>query len=258
MAEIHAKIVGEGECIVLLHGFCETHHIWDKIQSDLSGDYQVICPDLPGCGDSFWQMPEFQLDDVSEILHQWLTEIGIKKCTMIGHSLGGYIALSFAKKYGYFLDKVGLFHSSIYDDDNEKKSSRDKTIQFIENNGLEIFVNSFFQNLIFDTNLADPHISEQLRRLQVRANLTPVNVVKGYLSAMRDRPDSSEWISLFSSDILFIAGVEDMIIPIVKSREQAKLSEKIIYYEMESVAHMGMIENYEHSLDILRKFLLRK
>ena len=70
-----------------------------------------------------------------------------KKITIIGHSMGGYIALAFAEKYPDLLNGLGLFHSTAYADDEVKKETRRKGIEFIKNNGVELFLKSTTPNL---------------------------------------------------------------------------------------------------------------
>ena len=255
MSDIYGQISGHGPALVLLHGFCETHHIWQELTPYLASDYKVFTPDLPGFGDSILHDDHFSLDLIAGMLKGWLVANKVTSCTMIGHSLGGYITLSFAKKYPEMVEKIGLFHSSVYEDDALKKSSRDKTIAFIEKNGVEVFVESFFHNLFYAPNLKKPYIQEKLQAVSDRARLLRVSVVNAYLAAMRDREDSKTWLATFTKPLLMIAGTEDTAVPVRLSREQAKISPEIVYYELTGSGHMGMFEEKEESFDIIRKFL---
>ena len=70
-----------------------------------------------------------------------------KSFTLIGHSMGGYITLAFAEKYPEILNAFWLFHSSAYADDDSKKETRKKGIEFIKNNGVAAFVKTSAPNL---------------------------------------------------------------------------------------------------------------
>ncbi len=61
--------------------------------------------------------------------------------------MGGYITLAFAEKYPELLNGIGLFHSSSYADDEQKKEMRNKGIDFIKNNGPELFLKNTMPNL---------------------------------------------------------------------------------------------------------------
>ena len=72
---------------------------------------------------------------------------------------------------------------------------------------------------------------------------------------MRDREDSRSWVSSFSKPVLMIAGTEDNAVPIELSREQAELSEKIQFHELNNTGHMGMYEQQNSSFEIIKNFL---
>lgn len=255
MSKIYGQITGQGPAVVLLHGFCETHHIWKELGTELSPEYTVFSPDLPGFGDSPLPPHNFSLELIADLLRDWLKKSDISSCTMIGHSLGGYVTLTFAKKYPQMLEKIGLFHSSVYEDSIDKKSIRDKTINFINKNGVEVFVDSFFQNLFYPPNLERPYIQAKLKAIAERAKLLKASAVTAYLEAMRDRKDSRTWISAFPGPILMIAGTEDSAVPIESSREQSKLTSVIEFHELTGTAHMGMFEKKKEAFDIVKHFL---
>src|SRR5690606_40088511 len=66
------------------------------------------------------------MEDLAEDLKAVLDAENTTICSMIGHSMGGYITLAFAEKYATRLDKFGLFHSSAFADNDEKKEARDR------------------------------------------------------------------------------------------------------------------------------------
>lgn len=121
---MHYKVSGTGTPIVLIHGFCENSSIWKDLEKVLSDNYQVISVDLPGFGQSPLDNSDLTLDNVATILHDFLKQLKISSCFMIGHSLGGYITLSFAKKYSDMLLGFGLFHSTTFADSEEKRVIR--------------------------------------------------------------------------------------------------------------------------------------
>lgn len=255
MSDIHFTSSGEGKVIVLLHGFCETHHIWKEFASELSPDLKVLCPDLPGFGDSLLHLKHFSLEDIADQLEQWLQGQGIANCTMIGHSMGGYITLIMAKKYPDLFDKIGLFHSVIFADDNEKKNMRNKTIDFIGKRGLDYFVDNFFSNLFYEKNLHLPAISKALKDISERAKLSKKDHVVGYLAAMRDRSDSADWIKNYQKHVLFISGLYDTAVPVEKSRAQVRLAKLATQLELEEAGHMGMFEQTKSTLAIIKDFM---
>ncbi len=123
------RIYGKGRPVILIHGFGEEANVWDGLVSHLQNRYQLIIPDLPGSGDSA-MIPDMSIAGMAETIHAIVHEENIHTCTLIGHSMGGYITLAFAEKYWNHLDAFGLFHSTSYADSEEKKATRRKGIAF--------------------------------------------------------------------------------------------------------------------------------
>lgn len=105
---------GEGQVVVLLHGFCETKELWQDFIPVLAQNYRVIAPDLTGFGESEKLVEEgITIAKMATQVYDLLQFLGVSKCTLIGHSLGGYVGLAFAKQYGNNTTGVRIisFHS---------------------------------------------------------------------------------------------------------------------------------------------------
>ncbi len=94
---------GDGEPIVLLHGFTGDKDNWTRVAAHLTGEFWIIAPDLPGFGDSLWD-PDLPLSAYSvpaqtEWLAKFLDALGIRRAWLGGNSMGGNIAAAFAAKY---------------------------------------------------------------------------------------------------------------------------------------------------------------
>ena len=99
---------GTGDCLVLIHGFCEAKEMWDHLIPSLIQHYRVIALDLAGFGASEDCLEEnMEIDDLARQVQDLLQILVIKKYTLIGHSLGGYVALSFAQQYPEKLAGLG-------------------------------------------------------------------------------------------------------------------------------------------------------
>ena len=98
-ARLHYSIMGIGKPVVLLHGFAEDSSIWNDLAAALSKNYQLIIPDIAGSGQSeMLAGNNIGMEDYADSIHHYYQE-NIEQCTMIGHSMGGYITLAFAEKY---------------------------------------------------------------------------------------------------------------------------------------------------------------
>jgi pimeloyl-ACP methyl ester carboxylesterase len=243
---------GSGTPVVLLHGFCQSHIIWDELSNELSSSFRLLCPDLPGFGQNgSLEKSNYGLEEVSNSINTWLEELGIDKCILIGHSLGGYITLSFAEGFPEKLLGFGLFHSTSYEDTPAKKETRNKVISFLESHGANEFTDTFVPGLFY-------HKSEEIQKnidiLVEDARSCSKESLIAYTRAMRDRPDRSHLLNM-AIPILFICGEKDGAVPIEQSRLQTReLDPKFIHF-LSQTGHMGMFERKEETSKMVSDFL---
>src|SRR5690606_23251687 len=127
----------------------EDHTIWHNQIAYFKNQYQLIIPDLPGSGLSELcnnMSIEGMADVVKTIVDESVKSCG-EKIVLVGHSMGGYIALAYAEKYPEDLCGLGLFHSTSYADSKEKIITRKKGIEFIETHGAFAFLKATLPNL---------------------------------------------------------------------------------------------------------------
>src|SRR4051812_44623779 len=92
---ISYRTSGKGHDVVLLHGFGEDGTVWEN-QYDAFPGYRIVIPDMPGSGGSE-MTDDMSMEGLARTIKNFLSAIGISKCSMIGHSMGGYIMLAFAE-----------------------------------------------------------------------------------------------------------------------------------------------------------------
>ncbi len=251
MASMFTQSIGEGETIVLIHGFCEDSRVWDTILPQLSAKYRVITVDMPGFGKSNLEGKKQNLEDMANHLHKTLLGKGVNSCVMIGHSMGGYLTLAFAEKYPDLLKGFGLFHSTAYADTDFKKENRLKHIDFVKRNGIEPFVKTLIPSLFS----ANHNYNTQIQQSLQMAKECSVEGVTNALSAMRERPERLKILQKSKVPVLFIAGKDDVLIPAEKLAYQASLPTKSQFEVLENSGHMGMTEEPAKSIEIIEKFM---
>jgi len=237
---IYANISGSGTPILLIHGFCETSVIWKDLQTQLSSSYQIISIDLPGFGKSKFDSTIQSLDEIADEISNFLLNKNITSCFVIGHSIGGYVALSLARNYPDMLLGLGLFHSTTFSDDDQKRNIRDKTVEYVENYGIELWARGFISKLFYSNNV--PKHKKVIQRLEKMASQTPIEVFKAYTTFMKNREDSTDLLGHFHKPIFLIAGENDVAVPMSQSifmREQIANDHSLILAE---TGHMGFIE----------------
>ena len=246
------KVLGSGPVLVLLHGFGEDSSIWEQFAATLSRSYRLIIPDISGSGASeMFSGENVGIDDYAEALQAILHSQAIEECTMIGHSMGGYIALAFAEKYPQMLRAIGLFHSSAYADDEAKKETRKKAIEFIKANSAIAFLKTSMPGLFMDAGLSKADIDDLLQKGQRFRS----EVLVQYYNAMLARPDRTAVLKTFAGPVLFILGSHDKAVPLEHGLQQSHLSARTHIHILRESAHMGMLEEPEKSLLNVTDFL---
>lgn len=248
------KESGTGFPLLLIHGFCESKELWKDFQQVLSKNYRVISLDLPGFGESPLKKKEITLEYMAEKVNDLLVHLEVDQCVMIGHSLGGYVTLAFAEKYEQKLKGMGLFHSSAFPDSPEKRKSRNKTIEFIEKNGSEVYAESFVSGLFHEPNR--DQLKEVIEWVTAMAAATPKESIIATTKAMRDRKNRIDVLKNIKAPVLFIVGENDPAIPLDASLEQVSMPAKSVKHILSETGHMGMFEKKEETLKIVEDFLM--
>jgi pimeloyl-ACP methyl ester carboxylesterase len=246
---IFSKIRGQGRPLIFLHGFPMHQGIWDTFSDHFISAYTTITIDLPGFGKSKPLPVGFTLDDVASEVLSFMATHKLQDAVVIGHSLGGYVALAMIAKRPDLIGGIVLFHSTALADAAERKQSRDKVIEFVNKNGAKEFTTNFIAPLF-----ADPQHGDIERVKQIAAT-TDKGTVVGYTKAMKDRPDRTKTIRTYEKPTLFLAGAKDSGIPVASIYQQADGCKTCEIFVMDGVAHMGMMENPTAAADRIKDFL---
>ena len=244
---------GKGQVLVLLHGYLETKDVWSSFAEKLSENYRVIALDIPGHGKSDVIAETHTMELMAESVNALLIHLQIKICSMIGHSMGGYVMLAFADLYPEKLASFILFHSSIYADNDEKKKNRLREVDFVEKGKLELIVNTNLPKTFANDNLNSFSQTIEIMKQQA-VNSIPKGVC-AIIRGIMQRHDRKELISNFIKPMLFIFGEKDNYIPVEVGEKMAKLNSTIQLEWLADSGHMGFVEEKEKSLNIIRDFI---
>lgn len=134
---------GEGENLTILHGLYGSSDNWNNISKLLSDEFKVIAVDLPNHGKSP-KTDEFNLSFLSDSVYDFLKEKNIQKTHLLGHSLGGKIALEIASKYPQIVDKliiVDIAPRNYLKNEFEERENHEKIINILKNVDLSKYKN---------------------------------------------------------------------------------------------------------------------
>ncbi|HYH13804.1 MAG TPA: alpha/beta hydrolase [Flavisolibacter sp.] len=249
--QLHYEVIGEGPAILLVHGFGEDSSIW-RHQREAFPGFKLILPDLPGSGSSE-MIEDMSMEGLSASLIAILDQEKIQECILIGHSMGGYVALAFAEKFQNRLKGLGLFHSTAFADSETKKETRLKGIEFIKEHGAFAFLRTSTPNL-FSPLSKEAHkelIEDQVQR---SAFFTDAALIRYYESMIR-RPDRSNLLKTITLPVLFVMGRFDTAVPLQDSLLQCYLPTQSFAHILEESGHMGMLEQTKETNLFLRNYI---
>lgn len=250
---LHHHISGNSkDTIVLVHGFCENHTCFRSIVPSLSKHFKVICPDLPGFGKSDC-MDNTSMEMMADSLKELLDHIGIGKCVLLGHSMGGYVTLAFANKYPTYLSAFGLLHSTALADNAERVEKRKQVIQFIEKNGKDAYIDNFIPTLFKDKD----HHKEAIDTLIKEAKSGPQQGIIEAVKGMMIRPNQEALLMDSDLPVFFGVGKYDALIPETDMLKQASSCKQAEICYLEESAHCGMLEEPEKLSNAIIKFCER-
>jgi pimeloyl-ACP methyl ester carboxylesterase len=243
---------GKGRTIVLLHGFLGSKEIWQKTTDNLAKSYRVIAIDLPGHGQSECLGYIHQMELMADCVRKLLDSLRLKKYVLIGHSMGGYVALAFAELFPDSLKGMALINSTALADSLEKKKDRERAIKLVKSDK-RVYTKNTIKNLFANRNLK--YLKDEITFATKIALNTSKQGAVAALEGMKDRPNRDIILGMVEYPVLMIISELDNILPYSSLLEQAHtLRNKHVCY-LEYDGHMSFLENPREVNKSIRKFL---
>ncbi len=244
---LHYRSEGTGETVVFLHGFMESISMWDYLPlEDLP--CKKIFIDLPGHGQSklISELGPPSMQYFSDEVLAVLKHIGVNEFSVVGHSMGGYVAL-LLKEQVVNCKRVILLNSNFWSDNEQKKKDRVR-IADIAFKAKKILIQESIPNLF--GNPADFKV--EIEKLKSEAMQMSSEAIAFASLAMRERNDFSEEIQMNSNDYFIVHGTNDRLV----QTEDFKLRISNIQqlFLIEDTGHMAHIESPATVLELLQNF----
>ena len=238
---------GSGTPLVLLHGFSFDHMIWDGVIRELEKGIRVIAPDLRGHGRSKITESDYSITDMAADIIELMDQLLIREAVIAGHSMGGYIALEIARNYPGRVTGLVLISSHIFSDTLEKKQSRLEDIDKIMRQGAYAVLANM-PNMLTHNDKVKSFCRDAVVRMDSNGPM-------GALHAMANRTTSEDVWKALKFPTMVIAGSDDQLIPIEKSRGFTSLSKFNTLEEIDGVGHVPMLEAPDKVAMALVKFI---
>lgn len=244
---------GKGKAIILLHGFIEEGSMWNDLAQVLSKKYRVIVPDLEGFGESKLESRKLSMTNYAQDIFLLLQKLKIKKCILLGHSMGGYITLHFAEKYSEMLTAFGLINSHCFADTAEKKLNRKKGNEFIQKHGTKVFVRELYRNLFHPAFKNEKLVAA----LSAKAETYSSEALVAANTAMMNRADKAQVLKTSKVPVLLINGKQDESAPAEFTLKQAAYPAIADVHFYENCKHMSLFEKKKESTSAILNFAER-
>src|SRR5213592_4177465 len=105
------RTAGSGPPVVLIHGMLNSSRHWEAVALRLAREYTVIAPDLIGHGDSATPRGDYSIGAHAAVIRDLLSALGVERATIVGHSLGGGVAMVFFWQFPERVERLALVSS---------------------------------------------------------------------------------------------------------------------------------------------------
>lgn len=204
---------GKGTTLVLVHAFPLHAGAWRADAKALSTRMRVIAPSMRGFGGTpAREMSSLSVESMADDVAAVVAALDLPGPVVIGGlSMGGYVALAFARKYAEVLRGVILADTRAEPDTDEARAKREAAIAKVEGGDLAGFVKAQLDAALSqDTRTSRPAIEDQVRTMMMQAK--PESVVST-LRALRDRPDATPGLADINVPVLVVVGADDAVTP---------------------------------------------
>lgn len=241
---------GKGTAVVLLHGFLENKTMWDKYISALSKNHRVISIDLLGHGETECLGYVHTMEDQADMIFAVLISLRIRKIVLVGHSMGGYVALAFAELYPDYVKGLFLLNSSSRADSDERKINRDRAIKAVKQNHTN-FVRISITNLFSEDNREV--LAKEIEKVKLQALKTPLQGIVASLEGMKIRKDREVLLHFAPYPIQLVLGKKDGVLIYDDTIDQIEGTK--VELTTFPDGHMSHIENEKELKIVLLEFL---
>jgi pimeloyl-ACP methyl ester carboxylesterase len=247
---LHYTDIGKGGTVVLLHGFLENSSMWDQVVPVLSQKNRVLCIDLLGHGKTENRSYVHSMEQMAEAVAAVLRHLRIRKAVMVGHSMGGYVALAFAEKNPKRIKGLCLMNATAKADSEVKKRQRTKAIQLVKDNH-QSFIRKAIPLLFQPKNRKRYRF--EVNRVKQEALKTSKQGVIAALEGMKLRKNRAVLLRDASYPVGMLVGKKDPVLNCEDLLAQLRGTSASVH--VFSAGHMSHIENKTACIDALQGFL---
>lgn len=231
------------KCVVLLHGYLESMLVWDEFAALLKESVRVVTIDLPGHGVSMVTSQVHTMEYLAECVALAMEALGIERYSIVGHSMGGYVALAMVEKYASRLESIVLLSSTTSADSQEKCDRRRREIELIKAGKKNMLA-----RLVPHAGFAPENVKrlkDYIEDIGELILMTEDEGVIAILGGMIERKSRGELLRQSGVPHMFIFGRHDYYIPVETAEEMIAADPTARVVWLEHSGHMGFYEEPE-------------
>lgn len=236
---------GRGPPVVFVHGFPFQREVWRAQVDFLKASRRVVAPDLRGFGESQAAPDAVSMERFADDVHGLLASLRTGPAVLIGHSMGGYVALAFASRYPRMLAGLALVATRAVKDTPEAAAARRATAEKVRAEGPRIVVEAMAPKML------SPGNADAAMLAAVRGFMSPLTRegVIGALLGMAERRDATGTLGRIDVPTLVVTGADDVLIPPAESERMARAIPRA---RLEILPDAGHLVSYEREAEFNR------
>ena len=247
---VHYEVFGRGRPVILLHGWLGSWYLWQETMTALQ-NYRTYALDFWGFGESGKKRDTYNISDFVSLVTQFMDQLGIVRAPIIGHSMGGTVAMSFAIQHPERVTKVGIIGSPV----------QGESLAFLLKLAGKPLIANIVHNSLWALNLgiriSRPLVTKEKRWPEmIAADLSQTTAESFLLSIKSLRyTDLSEDLHTIPGPLMGIFGAKDVIV----NPNQRKLIEKyaqhpqVVYFD--DAGHFPMLDDSQTFIRVVQEFL---
>jgi pimeloyl-ACP methyl ester carboxylesterase len=243
------------KCVVLLHGYLESMIVWDEFAPLLSKHMRVVTLDIPGHGISTINGEVHTMEYLADCVALSMETLGIERYSVVGHSMGGYVALAMLDKHRDHLDSIILLSSTPNADSEEKCERRRREIELIKAGKKNTLA-----RLVPHAGFAPENVKRLKDYIEDLGELIIITEDEGViaiLAGMIERKDRNEILRTAGVPHMFIFGRHDFYIPNEAAEELVARHPEAEVVWLDHSGHMGFYEEPERCAEAIISMVCR-
>ncbi|NEW83885.1 MAG: alpha/beta hydrolase [Mariniphaga sp.] len=254
---IFTKVEGDGRPLLLLHSYWGSHILFDHLASALSVKMKVIRIDLPGHGKSGIPPLDYTFEKFADVLNELLNRLEVdEKVSIIGHSMGGYVAMAYAVKYPERINSLVLMNSPVKSADIKSSKLREREGQLLQKGKKELLL-----QLTIPSNFAPENLGSMDSALVLLYQTSSQVTVEGALRsiyAINHRCNYLGELRTSRFPILIVIGKFDNVYNADEQLDDARQISNAEVLMLEHSGHLGFLEEEDLVIKKLSSFLRKE